>query len=1193
MHLKRLELQGFKSFPDRIVIRFESGITAIVGPNGSGKSNVADAIRWVLGEQSAKQLRGTKMEDVIFNGTQRRKPQSYCEVSLVFDNEDHALGIDYTEVAVTRRMYRDGKSEYYINKNGCRLRDVIDLFRDTGIGKEGYSIIGQGRIDEILSNKAEDRRAVFEEASGVAKYKADRAEALRSLARTQDNLVRIDDILEELRAQVEPLKEQSETAKRYLKLRDDLRYEEVNLFLVQAVRNQQRVQEQQALAVQLEEELASNEREKTKLRREEEALFEKVRAQEESAVHLRETMVEAAAQEQSCRGEIKLLRERIAASAREKDRLNADGEAKKNRAAQIKSQIEALENAQSDNDHSLQRRDAELAALQSDYDAQQKALEEREAALEHAKAQVIVRLNRMSDLKSRRSQLETMQQSIRQRKQSCAAELDRTKNLLDTVSGDLTREKQAANEARDEQTRSEAQRNALLTKLAELTREERAGRDEMHRLNDAVAQSRARLKMLEQMKRDYEGFYSAVRNLLRDADSDSRLSSCVCGVVAEVINVPQKYEKAVEVALGAALQNIITPDEASAKRLIEHLRAHQYGRATFLPLSGIQSRSLNAREAASANSRGGFGAASELLTFDEKYRPAIENLLGRVVIAEDLDAGIRIARENRYSFRIVTLAGDVLNSGGSMTGGSLQSRSTSILSRDRQIEDEQSRCASMQRQIDERTQEVVQIAKEAQQTSEKLKQVEEALGALRVTLGQHEERVHILSDNEADRRSEHQRMQEEMQVLMESLSDVESELSKIADTSRDEQTASSETDEDISAMQQALYAARGEHDTLRETISALRIALSSDKAEKESISQRRRLLGEELSRIQKEQETSGAQILDAQQNARRDEELLHQKQQVLADITSTLSDTRSALDAADAARRETNAQTETLSQKRAEMEAQGESLTQRLHKAQIQKTRLETELEVLHARIWNDYELTFASAQPLGDENFQINGAPTRVSKLKADIRALGDVNVGAIEQYETVSERVESLSAEREDLTCAKANLEEVIAKFEVEIKERFKTQFELINENFKIVFSQLFNGGTAELRLSDPDDLMETGIEIAAQPPGKKLQALSLLSGGERTLTAIALLFAMLNIKPTPFCVLDEIEAALDEANTGMYAEFLKEYSQKTQFVIITHKKESMEVSDAMYGIAMQERGISSLVSVKLTEADAVEGA
>ncbi len=1188
MHLKRLEMQGFKSFPDKIEIRFEDGITAIVGPNGSGKSNVADAIRWVLGEQSAKQLRGAKMEDVIFNGTQKRRAQSYCEVSLVFDNEDHHLGLDYAEIAVTRRMYRDGKSEYFINKSACRLRDIIDLFRDTGIGKEGYSIIGQGRIDEILSNKAEDRRAVFEEASGVAKFKADRADALRSLGRTEDNLIRIDDILEELRSQIEPLQEQSEVAKRYLLLRDDLRYQEINLFLVQAVRNQERIAQQEALAQDLAVELENTEVARGELAEEEDSVFSLMRTQEAHAVQLRESVVESTAKEQSCEGEIKVLQERIASGERENARIQSDEEAKLIRIEQINQQLQALQTSCDDTTQSTQQRKDELDALQVTFDASAAELAAQEQALEDAKGEVIRRLNRMSDIKSRRSQLEAMRQGLMERQSACDGELSRAQEFAQSVTDELEEERGHAQTVRNLLTTAEVDRNTYLSNLADLSKEETGIMERIGRMRDEMGQSRTRLKLMEQMKRDYEGFHSAVRNLLRDASRESHLGACVCGVVAEIMSVPQKYEKAIEVALGTALQNIITPDEASAKRLIEHLRAHQYGRATFLPLSGIQSRSLNGKEVASAKGRGCFGAASDLVSYDAKYRPAIENLLGRVVIVEDLDAGIRLARENRYSFRIVTLAGDVLNSGGSMTGGSMQSRSTSILSRDRQIEDEQAKLAKMQRESEELTAEAEQIKTEAQRISQRLHDVEEQIANLRVELGQHQERANILEQNAADRQNDVERVEMEQSALAESLQDIADELSAI-DSSSENGDGTAASDEDISRMQQTLYEKRTAHEALRETIQALRLALSSDEARQESLQQRARMLQDELLRIEKEQEHAQEIAASVAESAKSDAELLAQKKEELKALQENLAAMRRQLKEADEARRATNEQSAALAKKRTALQEQSDSLTERIHRSQISKTRMEAELEALHERIWNDYELTFASAQPLADEAFQVNGAVTRISKLRSDIKELGDVNVSSIEQYESVSTRVASLSAEREDLTQAKANLEEVIAKFEEEIKERFKTQFELINENFKVVFTQLFNGGTAELRLTDPDDLMETGVDIVAQPPGKKQQALSLLSGGERTLTAIAVLFAMLNIKPTPFCVLDEVEAALDEANTGMYADFLKDYSRKTQFVIITHRKESMEVSDAMYGIAMQERGISSLVSVKLTDANA----
>ena len=980
MRLIKLEINGFKSFARKTEIEFEKGVTAIVGPNGSGKSNIADAVRWVLGEQSARVLRGAKMEDVIFNGTEQKKPLAYCEVSLTFDNADGKLNTEFAEVTVTRRVYRSGESEYLINRAACRLKDIGEVFRDTGIGKEGYSIIGQGRVEEILSNKSSERRNAFEEAAGVMKYRVRKEDAERKLENTKKNLQRLGDILEELGNQVGPLEEQSTAAREYLRLRDELKEIEINVFLYQ---------------------------------------YDK-------------------------------LNERLSGLAETLAQLS--GEIEKN------------------------------AALEGSLGTDCAALEERERALSGA----------ISELQNK---------------------------LLALTSGV---------EAKTGESRVVQERTENLLK-------------ERERLLSRVAENEAREKELSGSLAAREG----------------------------------------ELSGNAGRQTA----EQDAKYVIEYLRRKEYGRATLLPISAMRPRTLEANEREACRVDGFLGVASELVGYDAKYRGVFENLLGRTVIVRDLDAGIAVNKRARGAFRIATVKGDIINPGGSMTGGSVQKREFSLIGREREIEELKKRMASLAEGLAAQTAEAEAAEASLSGANAAVEAAAEALHKKDVELATQKEKLDIILNYVDEAQEELKETELERAQIRDNIENID-EQRRAAQTDREGlEEGNFATQEDIKKTQEALAALRAEHAAENERATERRVALMALEKEGSAAENERARMRRELAQV-------GAAIEADRRAAEEALAKFGEMRNALSAIDGTIDAERREVDAhtdrLHAMENERAKHLNALDELRARREAVSAELgdmRERSHKAELNQSRTQMELQTMQDRIWEEYELTYENAQPFRRQ-IAVTASHIRVDELKKAIRALGDVNVSAIDDYKNVKERYESLSTQCNDLMQAEADLQKLIGELVATMETEFRKQFERIGENFTTTFTELFGGGKAELLLSDKNDILNCDIDIIAQPPGKKLQLLSLLSGGERALTAIALLFAMLKLKPTAFCILDEIETSLDEVNVSNFAEYVKRYSEDTQFILITHRKGSMEVCNALYGVAMEEKGISKIVSARFNE-------
>ncbi|SDW00948.1 condensin subunit Smc [Marininema mesophilum] len=1186
MHLKRLDIVGFKSFANRTELEFVPGVTAVVGPNGSGKSNVTDGMRWVLGEQSAKSLRGASMQDVIFSGSDSRKPVGYCEVAITFDNNDQRLGIDYAEVTVARRVYRSGESEYYINKQACRLRDITELFMDTGIGKEAYSMIGQGRIDEILSTKSEDRRVIFEEAAGIVKYKSRKREAEKKLDASDQNLSRIQDLVSELEDQVAPLTEQAEKAKQYKKLKTELTQTEIGLYVHRIETLHQNWQkadetlghlrEKQAL---LAADVSSHEAELEKIRW-------MIGQKERQVESLQGELLQRSEELEKTEGQREVLmersRNRVAAIDELNERIQTLTVAKNDREAEWKQQQERLV-----------VKETELADIQGKLDG---ALERFAASVDRGVTNLDDLKQRLSTLLNERTRLDSesrhIQEQYEQAKKNEEELIEREEKEAEKAS-----ELQGRKEWLDrEQAEVENALEVCTTQMKELVEDRRELEKSIQEAATLLRQAeqkldnlRSRREIVKDMEAGHAGFFQGVKEILKAWDRGATGLAGLHGAVAQLIQVPAEVEVAVETALGGAMQHLVAANEATARAGIRYLKEQRAGRATFLPLDVIKGRFFPGQEKAELEQMDGFvGIAADLVKCEQQYRKVVLNLLGQVVVARTLEQANGIARRLSYRYRIVTLDGEVVNPGGSMTGGSQQKTKNNLLGRSRQVEELEKEVVVAQSAWEEALEDHKELLSQQQELDEELEDLREEGEALRHSQQELkgterewmvENRTH-LSQQELTR-TEKERLVEELTRIR----DRQTELSQ--------QTKESEAEEDrlkksIHVSQEQVEQHASEMDAANKEITDWKIGVARLTQEQEYLAlDCERLAGETAkaeeaiqeahSRLnrQKSGEEDGGE--EARALAVKVDELREQKES----IQSSLTRAKEERDASHSNRGEREAELKTMQQGLRKHEEE-------LHQQEVRANRLDVELNHLLEKLAEEYEVSYELAKTRYERPEDPKQAEREVRSYKGKIASLGEVNLGAIEEHGRLTTRLNFLIGQRDDLLQAKETLKQVIRDIEAEMSSRFSQTFEAIRVEFTDVFAKMFGGGQADLRLTEPDNLLETGIEITAQPPGKKPQNLALLSGGERALAAIALLFAVLRYKPVPFCVLDEVDAALDEANLSRFTSYLREFSQKTQFIIITHRKRTMEGADVMYGITMEEAGVSKIVSVKLEDFD-----
>ena len=1178
---------GFKSFADRTVIEFGDNFTAIVGPNGCGKSNVSDAIRWVLGEQSAKTLRGDSMQDVIFNGTEKRKSLSYCEVTLTFDNTNRFFDFDFDELAITRKLYRSGESEYLINRSPCRLKDITNLLYNSGLGKNGYSVVSQGKVTELVDAKPENRRAMFEDAAGISKYKNDKKEAESKLERTNDNLTRVKDILSEIERQMGPLKKQAENAKKYLEYKGQLKDLEINAYIYQ-YENAKNVKEAINLKLDaISKQLGVREEDLSKTNEQYDKCMFDLANFDKVLSALNEKILELTVGLEKQESETKIARERVNFTLKENDRLNLD---KTNCETAI--QIGEEEKAS---------KQAELSSLKADLEALEKSFEElsqsylavaNELALSEDEAgqgqqKVIETLGSLSDIKSSLSRLMAEKEIL-------------TTNLANIKDDVKTfKDKKVENEAQlnilKETLQSQEQelqnyKAQVETLASENYIEERKLKEFENEKNNTTTQIKVyenRKRLLTELQNEYEGYSFAVKKLLKEGERNPEIKKNIFGVVASLIKVPEKYETAIEVALGGAVQNIVTYDENGAKLLINFLKKNSYGRATFLPISSMKRRDIDKR--LFDGKTGCFGVASDLVDYDKTIDNVVSNLLGATVIVDNIDTAISLAKSTGYAFRIVTLDGEVVNPQGSLTGGSKKAESSNLMGREREIETLGISIAKLEQQLiqmqDEHNARLVQFEnnkKEFSTLSEKKNALEIAIASTKEKLQKFQSAMEESADNLNVALMEAETVQNKINLINEDLSRSEKIESALSGNKVD-------ADELIKEKREKLEALRVKRDEINNNILAVKVELAQTRTKLSTLEENLLRIDNELGR-----QKSNIANIDAQLD--KNKEFIDSCEMLIKEKLASAPTSEKKLELESYLQKRSIAEEDKakLSEKIKELDNQKSSLMDDISNIKDKKFReemnlskVDTELEQMQERIYEEYSLTYTTCLEFRKGDFDIHEAMPEISRLKKDINALGYVNVNAIEDCKVLLERYDDLNGQAQDLEIAQADLLKIIGDLSGIMIEKFNNELSRINESFKFTFKELFGGGTAKLALSDESNPLESGVEIFAQPPGKKIQNMTLLSGGEKSLTAMAVIFAILRIKPLPFCLFDEVEAALDDSNVEIVDKYLKKLSTETQFILITHKKPTMEYANALFGVTMEEKGVSKIVSVLLSDA------
>ncbi|MCR5742598.1 MAG: chromosome segregation protein SMC [Lachnospiraceae bacterium] len=1184
MFLKSIEVQGFKSFANKLNFEFHNGVTCIVGPNGSGKSNVADAVRWVLGEQSAKQLRGANMQDVIFSGTELRKPQGYAYVSITLDNADRQLPIDYEEVTVSRRVYRSGESEYKINGVISRLRDIQELFYDTGIGKEGYSIIGQGQIDKILSNKPDERRELFDEAVGIVKFKRRKKETLKKLESEHANLVRVTDILYELEKQVGPLGRQAENAKKYLNLRDELKKVDRQLFTLDYDASNRELEENQKNTEIVTGHLQDVDAEQVQLETQYQEVNTKVREYDTSIEEGNARFNELSVSLQDKEGRIAVLREQINTENTNEqhlnERLSASNE-EENKYLQEQKNLQNDKVANAERERTLANEEYgatnTLAALDIRIARHQKSVEE-------SKNKLINLMNEKTGETSKLSHYETLEQQLLLRRGEISSRIIKLKSEKE----DLDTEQDSLKSNQKELAETVSVRRKNYTSVVNDRRDAQTKYQSL--LNDAQKYeqeykiSSSRAEQLRNLEERYEGFGNSVKRVMDYAGKNGR---GIEGVVSNLIKVDKKYETAIEIALGGAIQNIVTISTDVAKKMIAYLKENKFGRATFLPLDAYKDATVFAQKEA-LKSKGVIGIANTLVTNDKKYDNLISHLLGRTLVVDNIDNATAIAKANRYQIRIVTLEGDLLSPGGSLTGGTFKNTSN-LLGRKNEIEELEKTAASASKNLKETVAARDKIKNKLDSLEAQEKEVSDDLQKLLLDKTAIDMRLSAVSDKLdkvmvelADATGESASLEGELGKLRSQKEQVYSSLANI-------ENENSDYDKNISEDERKLQEEKNSREELNASLTSVRIELSKLKQKKDFAVENEQRVADELERIRAEKRTlterlgkTGASIdsINAQindLNAERDKEMIEKDEVALRVKQATFDKSQIMAD-----QTEFFAKQKDISERKKDLEVE-------LLRLQNRHEKLEEHLEERVNYFWIEYEMSPTEAVVPEEE---ITASATELKKtvtsLKGSIKALGSVNVNAIEEYKEVSERYEFMKTQYEDLTKAEKTLHGIIDELDEGMRRQFNEQFARIQVEFDKVFAELFGGGHGKLELVEDEDVIEAGIRIISQPPGKKLQNMMQLSGGEKALTAIALLFAIQNLKPSPFCLLDEIEAALDDSNVSRFAGYLHKLTEHTQFILISHRRGTMIMADRLYGITMQEKGVSTLVSVNLIESE-----
>lgn len=1176
MYLKGIEMQGFKSFADKIELEFGQGITTIVGPNGSGKSNISDAIRWVLGEQSAKSLRGGKMEDVIFAGTQKRSPLGFAQVSIILDNKDKTFKIDYEKIKVTRRVHRSGESNYLINDKECRLKDIHELFMDTGIGREGYSVIGQGKIDQILSSKAEERRNIFEEASGITKYKYRKAESEKKLLQTEDNLTRIRDLLSELEAQVGPLEVQSRKARKYLDLREVLKGLDINISIRNIDKLRETLSEGKSKFTLAFNQLAD---EKNKLLTLETAIESETSSLgelNEKITQLRQESFDIEKNSGTLSNRIEILKNNIQNNNTNKNRLNEeiktinsasqkadeDVESIKKEIEDTKASKKLLEEKVQGHDKTLAIIDEKIAKLLAQTDA--------------LKDELSAKLSEISSSKTKISSLNMLIKNFDERKKGLTDELRVKKEALHSAE----ETKEELHKAKEENQKTKKSALEKLEKLKneyfELTDKLNKAKEEQNKVVASCNDKESRKTVLEDLERGYEGYAKSVKNILSSGIKG------INGVVSKLIEVDAKYVTAVEIALGSGLQNIVVDNEDIAKKCISYLKENRLGRATFLPLTSVKANEL---KDAPKSAKGYIGIASDLVVCESKYKDIIKNLIGRTVVMDSIDNAVAFAKKTGYKFKMVTLDGQLVNPGGSLTGGSIN-KTQSLLSRSKDIEELSKEIEKLRGIIDYND----DVIAEYNAKIKKMASAKEQLDG-EVNSAEREE-VKITSDIANNERIISE-LTRNISTITDESGSVLGEIEDIEKQKKAVETSVTLMEADLAGVRSAIEAkqqegsdATGHREAFINSVTDDRILLSN--TDKDIV-----LLNEKIASILSTKENSLSNIASKNEEIESIEKLNAELEAEIAEvqeqIKSALENTGELAGKIAESEKKYEKASVSLKENQKKLKDQNETiyvLQLEVSRIENRNSKTEMEIEVITNKLWDEYELTYNASLEYKIADFNMTESQKEAASLRAQIKSLGNINIDSIEQYKEVKERFDFLTAQKHDLDETKAKLEDIIREMQTIMVKQFKESFEIIRVRFDEVFRALFGGGEGRLYLSDPDNVLESGIDIEVQPPGKKLQNMMALSGGEKALSAIALLFSVLEVRPTPFCILDEVEAALDDNNVYRFADYIRKYSEKTQFIVVTHRRGTMEAADIMYGVTMQEKGVSKLLKLKFED-------
>ena len=1183
-----MELYGFKSFADKAEIKFGNGITGIVGPNGCGKSNVADAIRWVLGEQSAKSLRGSSMQDVIFAGTQNRKSLSYCEVSLYFDNSNKIFNIDYNEVIITRKLFRSGESEYYINKQQARLKDIVDLLHECGIGKEGYTIIGQGKVEEIMSAKPEDRRTIFEEATGIAKFKSRKVESERKLERTRENIVRYSDILSEIENQMGPLSRQAEKAKEFNELSEELKRHELNTYIAKVDGVEVAKGKINLRIAGLDEQAEMKRSDGEKAQADYEKVFEDISETDDKLRKLNDELLEKRVGMEKSSGTKRLLEEKISFLLGQIERAKDEIRENEKVIKEADDEYVTCDKERKETEKLLK----ELSDKADDYSRKLLSLAEKlalgEELAEANRKKIIESIESLSDFKMNKGTVSVTKSNLLEK----LAELNLKAAAVDAKIKEILDEKEKTDLRIDALDREAANGKSRISEkedeIRELNESVAQVENKMFSLNSVITSLVTKDNFYRDMKERYEGYSQSVKLLMNGAKSNAEVKKRIKGVVAELIKSDKKFDVALETALGAGAQNVVTADTDDAKYLIEYLKENKLGRVTFLPITSVKPRTVNPEVAIALKENGALGLANEIVEYDPRYENVISNLLGNTLIVDGLENGRRIADKYRFSFKIVTLDGDVFSTQGSMTGGSRRTDTAGLLSSDRKIEENAEQLNLNREKMEKLKAEKAELEKKRDNCFSELEFFNDSYNGTRqsIMVEREKQSAYEKSLSELDRESESTAglIAEVKEKLGETERHIDS-LSVGGERLEKDKKAAEGTADKYQAEYDAL---KKQRDELSMKSTEIQIKVTEAKGKVFSLTEegeRLKAAAEEARQNIKRLEESNAGAMGIVEQLRLDQEkvaLTKEEQEVVNALRAEIEN----IEERKASLREKLNKSDAL---RAEIAEELNAISEKRHVEEIALAKIDSDLEHLGETVANEYGLTYETALKYKEDGYDANFGEDEIARLRRKRSAMGAINAAAIEDFKLLKERYDEMTTQKEDLEKAESDLREAIDKIKAEMLTRFDEGFDKINKNFQQIFKELFGGGRAMLEMdySEHEDKLEAGVEIIAEPPGKKLQKLSLLSGGEKALTAIAILFAILKMRPMPFCVLDEIEAALDEANVDRFARYLKKFSEETQFIVITHRKPTMELADALFGVTMQEKGVSKTVSVKLSDA------